>query len=81
MDDNNTDNSIGNSPSQSRYTVDNWKTGNSGSLNTNLIRNCNYFFEQVLPKYEAGKYTANVDLVKHYIGEMYFTRAYTYLLA
>lgn len=78
LDDNNTDNSIGNSPSQSRYTVDNWKTGNSGSLNTDLIRNCNYFFEQVLPKYEAGKYTANVDLVKHYIGEMYFTRAYTY---
>ncbi len=40
------------------------------------IRVCNYFFLQVLPKYEAG--TLSGDDVEHYIGEMYFLRAYVY---
>lgn len=42
------------------------------------IRSCNYFFEQVLPKYEAGEISGNADNVKHYIGEMYMNRAYSY---
>ncbi len=42
------------------------------------IRSCNYFFEQVLPKYEAGDISGNQENVKHYIGEMYVIRAYTY---
>lgn len=42
------------------------------------IRKANYFFEQVLPKYEAGKLTGDPTMIKHYIGEMYFIRAYNY---
>ena len=43
---------------------DNWSNGLS------LARYCNYFFEQVLPKYEAGKISGAEDDLKHYIGEM-----------
>ena len=78
LDDNGTDNSISLDPNLNRFTADQWKTVNSGDMGLSLIRYCNYFFEQVLPKYEAGKYTTNVDLVKQYIGEMYFIRAYVY---
>ena len=42
------------------------------------IRKLNYFFEQVLPKYEAGTLTGSPEMIKHYIGEIYFLRAYTY---
>lgn len=42
------------------------------------IRSCNYFFEKVLPKYEAGVITGNPTYIKQYIGEMYFFRAYEY---
>lgn len=51
---------------------DNWSNGLS------LARYCNYFFEQVLPKYEAGKISGSEDDLKHYIGEMYFMRALVY---
>lgn len=42
------------------------------------IRACNYFFDNVLPKYEAGEITGSSDQIKHYIGEMYVIRAYNY---
>lgn len=42
------------------------------------IRNCNYFFEQVLPRFEAGNIQGDVENIKHYIGEMYFLRAWNY---
>lgn len=42
------------------------------------IRDCNYFLDQVLPKYESGSITGSEDNVKHYIGEAYFLRAYAY---
>ncbi|MEG1634690.1 MAG: RagB/SusD family nutrient uptake outer membrane protein, partial [Rikenellaceae bacterium] len=42
------------------------------------IYNANFFFDAVLPKYEAGKIKGNKDLIKHYIGEMYFFRAAAY---
>lgn len=49
-----------------------------GSWDWGRIRNANYFFENVLPKYEAGEISGNQDHVKHYIGEMYVIRAYNY---
>ena len=42
------------------------------------IRKCNYFLEQVLPKYEAGAIGGNEVDVKQYIGEIYFLRAHEY---
>ena len=45
------------------------------------IRICNYFLEQVLPKYEAGEISGDETLIKNYIGEAYFMRALTYYRA
>lgn len=55
-----------------------WTVGTGRALyNTYArVRYCNWFFDQVLPKYEAGTLSgADVD---HYLGEMYFLRAMTY---
>src|SRR5690606_17878364 len=49
-----------------------------GNWNFNRIRNSNYFFEQVLPKWKAGEITGNEDNIRHYIGEVYVNRACVY---
>lgn len=49
-----------------------------GDYSFKNIRNCNYFFEQVLPRYEAGTIEGNRQNIEHYIGEMYFLRAWEY---
>ena len=64
----------------SRWVPGNWKVGQSGGAwDFGNIRNVNYFLDQVLPKYEAGKISGAVANVRHYIGEAYFLRAYLYL--
>ena len=64
---------------QNYYTKEMWKTSSvDGNWDFSFIRYCNYFFEQVLPKYEAGEISGNPDDVRHYIGEMYFIRAWQY---
>ncbi len=50
----------------------------NGGWDWGRIRNANYFFENVLPKYDKGEISGNQDHVKHYIGEMYVIRAYNY---
>lgn len=50
----------------------------SGEWDFKKIRDCNYFFETVLPKYEEGKITGLDVNIRHYIGEMYFFRAFQY---
>lgn len=42
------------------------------------IYHINYFFEQVLPKWEGNKIAGSKVRINHYIGEMYFFRAYQY---
>lgn len=49
-----------------------------GAWDFTEIRKANYFFQQVLPKYEAGSIKGDGVMIKHYIGEMYFLRAYQY---
>nr|WP_302829510.1 RagB/SusD family nutrient uptake outer membrane protein [uncultured Bacteroides sp.] len=50
-----------------------------GDWDFTKIRACNYFFDNVLPKYEAKAIiTTNQANVDHYIGEMYVIRAYNY---
>ncbi len=49
-----------------------------GAWNFETIRDCNYFFEDVLPKYRDKKITGIDANIRHYIGEMYFFRAYIY---
>lgn len=52
------------------------QTGGDWTFGT--IYNCNWFFEQVLPKYEAGEISGSDANIRHYIGEVYFLRAYEY---
>lgn len=69
----------------SRWVPGEWKVGSSTSdsdrsavWNFFQIRDCNYFLEQVLPKYNAGKISGSENNIRHYIGEAYVLRAYAY---
>lgn len=50
----------------------------SGEWDFKKIRDCNYFLETVLPRYEEGQITGVDSNIRHYIGEMYFFRAFQY---
>ena len=79
--DNGTDNQVSGSANQSLYVKDIWIVpSNAPSWNFERIRAFNYFFENVLPKYEAGEISGDATLIKHYIGEAYFLRAYEYFI-
>lgn len=64
----------------SKYVKGLWKVPqeDGGNWNFTNINSCNYFFEQVLPKYEAGTIAGSEANIRHYIGEMYVLRAYEY---
>ena len=55
-------------------------TTSAGSKNWNWgdLYTINYFFDEVLPKYEAGSISGDMNQIEHYIGEMYFFRALFY---
>ena len=77
-EDNHTDNQAGSgNPTYWLPGLKQVSDGNTG-YKWEDIRSCNYFFDNVLPKYEAGSITGNQTNVKHYIGEMYVNRAYSY---
>lgn len=73
-----TDNMVGQSGNTSRFTKNLWTVPFGGDLEFSLIRYCNYFFATVLPRYEAGVYSNSLRMAEHYIGEMYFIRAWVY---
>lgn len=77
-DDNGTDNQAG--PDGDNIWIPGEKKvpAKDGAWDFTNIRKCNYFFDNVLPKYNAGKISGNKDNIKHYIGEMYLIRAYNY---
>lgn len=78
--DNDTDNQAGVNASAQRWVPGQWKVGTSNYWtkdNWAKVRNINYFFDQVLPKYEAGEISGG-SAVNHYIGEAYVIRALTY---
>lgn len=76
--DNATDNQASMTAS-TRWEPGQWQVPASGGVwDWSNIRHCNYFFDKVLPKYEAGQISGNPDNIKHYIGEMYVLRAYNY---
>ena len=76
--DNNTDNMAGMQPNV-MYAPGYWKVGQEGgSWYFADIYRCNYFFENVLPSYEDNAIVGNTTNIKHYIGEMYFFRAFMY---
>lgn len=83
-EDNNTDNQVGGSAAD-RFTLDRWKVPHSGGdWNFERIYRINFFMSQVLPKFGSdingarNTITGDISVVKHYIGEMYFLRAFEY---
>lgn len=77
--DNHTDNMCTTNPSYSLWVPKNRRVPNKSSdYSFTRIRNYNYFFEQVKPRMEANAITGNVENIKHYVGEMYFLRAWEY---
>lgn len=76
--DKNTDNMVAGGYSSAYFEKGQWRVPNTGGWDFSQIRYCNYFFETVIPKYEAGQITGGDDAIRHYIGEMYFIRAWVY---
>ena len=63
-----------------KYIPGQFKVGQSGGdWSFTSIAQCNYFFERVLPGWKNNKITGTN--VNHYIGEVYFLRAYNYFNA
>lgn len=76
--DNHTDNQLTSSYA-TRWVPGEWKVPtNGGEYDFSNIRQLNYFFEQVLPKWKENKISGATDNIEHYIGEAYFLRAYQY---
>ena len=72
-----TDNMV-KSKADSKY-IGNLHTGmDNGDYYFENIRSCNYFLQEVLPKYASGNLSGNEEYIRHYIGEIYFLRAYEY---
>ena len=62
-----------------KFVPGQWKTGQSGGdWNFGNIYQCNYFLETVVPRWQGGQLTGNDELIRHYIGEAYFLRAFEY---
>lgn len=81
-DDNGTDNQTANTPSKllvkgQSYVGDD----NLWYKYSRKIRAANYFLETVPQRLADGEITGNEANIKHYIGEVYFFRAYIYFMA
>lgn len=75
--DNNSDNQCA-TTEEDNFVPGERRVPTSGEWDFKKIRDCNYFLETVLPKYEEGKITGLDENIRHYIGEMYFFRAFQY---
>ncbi len=77
-DDNNTDNMAYMAPSDI-FAPGYWRVAQTGgSYSFSEIYRCNYFLDFVLPLYDAGEITGVDANIRHYIGEVYFFRAWSY---
>ncbi|SMO41543.1 Starch-binding associating with outer membrane [Saccharicrinis carchari] len=73
--DDHTDNQATSNASYGYYVPGEWKVPASGGLGLGNIRDFNWFFEQVLPKWRNGAISGNEANIDHYIGEVYMLRA------
>lgn len=67
-----------------KYQDGKWLTDLNNDDYKNLwsrVNAINFFFDNVMPKYEAGEISGNEANIRHYIGEMHFLRAYEYFKA
>lgn len=61
------------------WKKDLWRVPNSGGgWDFDQIREINYFLEVVEPRFAQGGISGDATMIKHYIGEAYFLRAYQY---
>lgn len=73
-----TDNMAYSSPDD-RYAPGYWKVGQTGgSYSFTEIYRCNYFFDKVLGPFSKGEIEGSPDKINHYVGEVYFFRAWCY---
>lgn len=80
MDDRNTDNMAYADPSDA-FAPGYWKVSQTGgSYSFTEIYRCNYFLDFVLPLYKAGEITGLDPNIRHYIGEVFFFRAWSYFI-
>ncbi len=76
--DTDTDNMAYSNPSEI-FAPGYWKVSQTGgSWSFDEIYRCNYFFDNVMESFESGKITGSADNIRHYIGEVYFFRAWCY---
>ena len=65
--------------SDGKYVVGQWKVGMyNNNWSWNSIRNVNYSLHMTLDRFEKKEITGSQDNIRHYIGELYFFRAYCY---
>jgi len=79
-----TDNQV-NDWCSSQYTLDIWRTTNeAGSWNFTRIYYINFTLSQAMPRYgddlsgSKNTISGSLPLIQHYLGEVYFLRAYQY---
>lgn len=61
------------------FITDQYKVSlEGGDWNFSEIYHINYFLNTVMPRFHAKELTGNEEMIKHYIGEMYFFRALQY---
>ena len=76
--DNATDNMVYATPSDC-FAPGYWKVAQTGgSYSFTEIYRCNYFFDNVLDKFEKGEISGQPSAIRHYVGEVYFFRAWSY---
>lgn len=76
--DNNTDNMVSTYPSD-MFAPGYWRVDQTGgSYSFTEIYRCNYFLDNVVPKFEAGQISGEAKNIRHYMGEVYFFRAFAY---
>ena len=79
--DDGTDNQATTNPNRSMFSNTTWKVESTGQPSIASIRNVNWYMEQVLPKFYAGKIVGDPTDINHYIGEAYAIRALLYFEA
>ncbi len=81
-DDNGTDNQTADSPSK-LFVTGQYHVGDNSMWSSYMsqIRSANYFLQSVPQRYNNGEISGTLSNVKHYIGEMYFFRAFIYFNA
>lgn len=68
-----------NQSADNKYATGQWKVGMSNdNWSWSLIREINYQLNTILDRQEQNQISGNKANIRHYIGELYFMRAYQY---